>query len=250
MAATGTRTRNIFDPHVKEPFKISRSKIELFLECSRCFYLDRRCGIGRPSGPAFTLNIAVDALLKKEFDVHRKKSEAHPLMHTYGVHAVPFAHPDLATWRDNFKGIQFLHDESNFIITGAVDDVWIDDRKELIVVDYKATSTAADITLDGHFGSKYKRQMEVYQWLYRQNGFHVSDTGYFVNVNADKDKEAFDKTLEFSVQLIAYTGNADWIPEALSEMKLCLVRDLPPPANPDCEWCAYRRAAVKKESAS
>ena len=117
MASSGIRTRNIFDPLSKEPFKISRSKIELFLECSRCFFLDRRCGIGRPSGPAFTLNVAVDALLKKEFDVHRKKGDAHPLMHTYGVHAIPFTHPDLPTWRDNFKGIQILHEGTKFIFT-------------------------------------------------------------------------------------------------------------------------------------
>src|SRR3989338_3788923 len=62
------RTRNIFNPKSKEPFKLSRSKIELFLQCPRCFYVDRRLGIGRVSGPPFTLNTATDTLLKKEFD--------------------------------------------------------------------------------------------------------------------------------------------------------------------------------------
>ena len=65
------RTKNIYDPASKNPFKLSRSKIDLFLECPRCFYLHRRLGVGRPPGYPFTLNVAVDALLKKEFDIHR-----------------------------------------------------------------------------------------------------------------------------------------------------------------------------------
>ncbi len=40
------RTRNLYDPASKEPFRLSRSKIDLFLECARCFYLDRRLGVG------------------------------------------------------------------------------------------------------------------------------------------------------------------------------------------------------------
>ena len=62
------RTRNIFDPKSKEPFRLSRSRLELFVDCPRCFYLDRRLGTDRPPGFPFTLNSAVDTLLKKEFD--------------------------------------------------------------------------------------------------------------------------------------------------------------------------------------
>jgi len=84
------RTRNVYDPEKAEAFKLSRSKISLFLNCPRCFYLDRRLGIGRPPGFPFNLNSAVDALLKKEFDLHRAKEKAHPLMEKYGIDAVPF----------------------------------------------------------------------------------------------------------------------------------------------------------------
>jgi hypothetical protein len=49
-------------------WKLSRSKIDLFLECPRCFYLDNKLGLKRPPGYPFALNSAVDLLLKKEFD--------------------------------------------------------------------------------------------------------------------------------------------------------------------------------------
>ncbi|MDO8743015.1 MAG: hypothetical protein Q7J30_00410, partial [Candidatus Azambacteria bacterium] len=74
------RSRNIFDPAAKAPFKLSRSKIDNFLACPRCFYLDRRLGVGQPPGFPFNLNKAVDTLLKKEFDIHRAAGNPHPLM--------------------------------------------------------------------------------------------------------------------------------------------------------------------------
>ena len=84
------RTRNLYDPQRTKSFRLSRSKIDLFLACPRCFYLDRRLGVGRPPGFPYNLNSAVDALLKKEFDFHRAQQTQHPLMGAYGIDAVPF----------------------------------------------------------------------------------------------------------------------------------------------------------------
>ena len=95
------RTRNLYDPKSSEPFRISRSKIDLFIKCPRCFYLDRRLGIGQPPGYPFSLNSAVDTLLKKEFDLHRAKGTAHPLMEAYGLNAVPLRDERMDEWRDS-----------------------------------------------------------------------------------------------------------------------------------------------------
>lgn len=238
----GQRSRNIFKPSSSEPFKLSRSKLELFMQCSRCFYLDRRLGVGQPSGPPFTLNSAVDHLLKKEFDVHRTKGEPHPLMRAYGIDAVPFNHEDINIWRENFKGVQFLHRPTNFVITGAVDDVWLNSKKELIVVDYKATSTESEITLDSEYRQAYKRQMEIYQWLLRQNSFKVSNTGYFVYANGLKDRTAFDGKLDFSVQIIPYEGDDSWVEKIIFNAHDCLMGEMPKSLN-NCAYCAYRAAA-------
>lgn len=245
----GYRTRNIYNPKSVDPFKLSRSKIEFFMECQRCFYLDRRLGVGRPPGFPFTLNSAVDFLLKKEFDIHRARGSKHPLMEAYGIDAVPFEHELIDEWRENFRGIQFFHRPTNFVITGAIDDVWINPRKELMIVDYKATSTNSEITLDAEYRSAYKRQMEIYQWLFRKNGFNVSNTGYFVYANGDKDKEAFDGKLEFSVQIIPYTGSDSWVEGTIFDVKKCLDGGVPHSAE-KCEYCPYRQAAFLYEKKS
>jgi len=236
----GKRTRNIYDPASGEPFKLSRSKVDLFLNCPRCFYADRRLGVGRPPGFPFSLNSAVDTLLKKEFDIHRAEKTAHPLMKAYGVDAVPFDHEKMEEWRDSLRrGIQYLHETTNLLITGGVDDVWQGKDDELIIVDYKATSKDGEVTLDAPWQIGYKRQMEIYQWLFRKNGFRVSDTGYFVYCNGDADKEAFDGKLEFDVKLIPYAGDDSWVDQAILDAHACLSSDHIPEANPDCDYCIY-----------
>ena len=242
------RTTNIFDPKSLFPFKLSRSKIDLFLNCPRCFYLDRRCGIAQPPGFPFSLNTAVDTLLKKEFDIHRAKGESHPLMKTYGVDAIPYDHPKLNEWRDALRaGIQFLHKKTNLLITGGVDDIWITPKKELIIVDYKATAKSREVNLDADWQIGYKRQMEIYQWLFRQNNFKVSDVGYFVYVNGKTDPKAFDAKLEFDVKLIPYTGDDSWVQNSIIDAHKCLLSDKLPKAAMDCDFCAYRTVARKIE---
>lgn len=237
------RTRNLYNPKATEPFSLSRSKIDLFIECQLCFYVDRRLGVGRPPGFPFALNSAVDTLLKKEFDVYRASKTAHPLMTDFGLKAIPYQHPDLDIWRENFKGVQTLHEKTNLRITGAVDDIWQDEDGSLIVVDYKSTSKEGQVSLDAEWQNGYKRQMEIYQWLLQQNGFKVSSTGYFVYCNGDTNKPGFDGMLEFDITVIPYTGNNKWIDDILSQIKECLDSDTLPRSSTKCDYCAYRQAA-------
>ncbi len=233
-------TTSIYDPASTETLKLSRSKIELYIDCPRCFYLDRRLGISRPSIPAFTLNSAVDHLLKKEFDSYRVKGEAHPLMKENSINAVPFSHNNMDTWRNNFKGVQYFHKSTNLLIYGAVDDVWEHNAThQLYVVDYKSTSTQDEITLAGKWKEAYKRQIEIYQWLMRHNGFDVSNTGYFVYANAKKDRDVFDGRLEFDMQILPYAGDSSWIEQTIIEIKKCLDSQNAPNPKEKCEYCQF-----------
>lgn len=240
------RTRNLYDAKSEQSFSLSRSKIDLFLECQKCFYLDRKLGVARPPGFPFALNSAVDKLLKLEFDAHRINGTQHPLLEKYGVDAKPIPHEKLDDWRQNFVGVRFLHTPTNLTIFGAIDDLWQNSKGEYIVVDYKSTSKAEEITvLDKDWQDGYKRQMEVYQWLLRQNGYKVSNTGYFVYCNGDTDKKAFDAKLEFDITLIPYEGNDSWIEKTIEDIHQCLKSDTIPRSNEDCDYCSYRKAVSK-----
>jgi len=230
-------------------WKLSRSKIELFCECPRCFYLDNKLGTARPRGPAFTLNSAVDELFKREFDAYRTSQTPHPIMQDEKIEAVPFSHPSINDWRDNFTGITYLHPATKMIISGAVDDIWEKTDHSLIVVDYKSTSKETTITTlsDSSWEASYRRQMGVYQWLLRQNGFAVSAVGYFVYANAKIGTETkFSNTLTFETTVVPCEGDTTWIDEIITKIHTTLESHVLPPSGKDCEYCPYRETSAKK----
>ncbi len=242
------RNRNIFDPASKEPYELSRTKLDMFLECPRCFYLDRRLGIDRPAGYPLSLNTAVDALLKREFDIHRRQKSRPPLLKEHGVEAVPFSHEKIEEWRDARNGgVKYFHPKTNFILKGAIDDLWINPKGELLVVEYKATAKSGPVSIDEDWQESYKRQIEFYQWLLRKNKFEVSDLGYFVYCNGLTDKELFDKKIEFEVSILPYEGRDDWVEGTLIAAKECLMSDTLPYPDPGCDYCRYRAASRQYE---
>lgn len=247
----------LYRPNQKTPFRLSRSKLELFVGCPCCFWLDRIKGIARPSFPSFLINSAIDQILKREFDVYREQQQPHPWMKQAKIAAAPLQHADLDSWRHVFTGVKYHDPQTNFEIFGGVDDVWQDDKtKELIVVDYKATAKDADIkALDkpGGWHDSYRRQLEIYQWLLSKNNYSVSPTAYFVYANGNTDQEVFSKkpfkdkqgNLGFRVEIFPHHSKGlDWVDKLLTQIKECLESPQPPARNPKCEHCLYARARV------
>jgi CRISPR/Cas system-associated exonuclease Cas4 (RecB family) len=216
--------------------KLSRSKIDLYLECPRCFWLEMKKGIKRPQPAPYTINSAIDILLKQEFDVYREKQKPHPIMEKFEINAVPYNHPEINNWRNTFIGIQFHHKPTDFLIYGGIDDVWLNPQNELIIIDYKATGANQHKIYDS-----YARQMEIYQWLFIQNNFKVSETGYFVfaRVNKANGFESAEPVLSFDLFIEGYKGDSRWVENALIGAKKLLEEDLPPPPSDNCAFCKY-----------
>ena len=245
--ATSFRVRksSIYDKKSKSPFKVSRSKFFNFLSCKRCFYLDRVVGLKEPSMPGWALNIAVDELLKKEFDLYREDQKPHPIMVKHNLDFIPYKHEELSTWRNSLKGgISYLDEKTNLIIHGGIDDLWFDNKKkEIVVVDYKAQSSNYPVTVSSYLNSpwhlSYKLQMDIYVHILRKMKFRVSEISYFYVCNGEKTNNKFDDKMDFKTTLVPYRVNTSWIEKKLIEMKEVLNLEKPPEIEKMCEKCAY-----------
>jgi hypothetical protein len=161
---------------------------------------------------------------------------------------VPFKHKDIEAWRDALhKGITAPLRGTTLFITGGIDDVWVNSKGELLIADYKATSKNEEVNLDADWQIAYKRQVEIYQWLFRQNGFKVNSTAYFVYCNGDKSGDAFGARLDFSIRLLPYEGKTDWIEPSLQDLHRCLISDSLPLPSDGCFHCSYRQKAAAIE---
>ena len=196
--------------------------------------------------PGFTLNIAVDELLKKEFDLLREKGGQHAIQAQYGIDAKPCKHENLDVWRRNFIGVQHLHEPTNLFVFGAIDDLWQNSKGEYIVLDYKATSRAGKVEALGDmpWHDAYRRQLAVYRWLLQKNGLKVSDTGYWVYANGVKTHDKFDNKLEFELTLISEKIDDKWVEPTLKKIKSCLEGEIPS-ASANCEYCGYLKLQQK-----
>jgi hypothetical protein len=237
------RHRGVYKPDHPEPYEVSRSQIQSFMNCPACFWMNRVRGIKFPGMPGFLLNTATDTLLKKDFDRYRELQKPHPFMQRNGLgHLVPYKHDDFETWTKSLQlGLRTHYEPADLLIGGGLDDVWHDPQTdEIFVVDYKSTAgkrnedlTALQpITLNGVYKESYKRQMDMYQWILRQNGFKVSKTGYFVYVNGDQHfedgmlEESSNKAnMKFDVQLLSYEADDSWVEQTILDLKNCLEQD-------------------------
>ena len=234
----------IYNKDNTEPYKLSRTRIENFCKCQKCFYLEEKLGVAKPSSFPFNLNNAVDELLKEEFDSFRGTDENHPYILNAGLDAKPFSHPNIEDWRTRNKGIGYLDEETNLYFYGLVDDVWINTKTDqIILVDYKATSKKGEVSLDAPWQISYKRQIEIYQWLFRKNSFDVQDLSYFVYCNGIQEGILFNNELKFKIKLIPYKGNDSWIDQTIKMMSEVLNSENIPESNSNCEYCRYIKKA-------
>jgi hypothetical protein len=217
------------------------------MECQRCFYLDNKLGVARPPGFPLISTPRSTRCLKKSSTAPRQRHSA-SARQSYGLDAVPLAHAKMDEWRDALRhGVKCVHKATGLTVRGGVDDIWVNKDGELIVIDYKATSKDGKIeSLDEEWHRGYKRQLEVYQWLLRQNGFKVSDTGYWFYANASKDREAFDGRLDFELTLGALHRQ-----HRLGRGHPAKLKGVPRQRRDtarqgaDCDYCRYREAAGK-----
>ena len=227
---------------MSEIIKLSRTTVEKYLNCPRCCVLDKKFKIKPPSIP-FTLNIAVDNLCKHEFDYYRKKQKPHPILIQHGIDAVPFNHKDLEVWRNNYQGIRYKCTRNNYDFGGAVDDIWEKKNGDLIVVDVKATSRNNFDWLEtfnrSEYAKAYKRQLEMYQWLLKKNGFQVADEAYLLYFNGKKNEEFFNNQLKFDVHLIKIDCCTLWVESKIIDTVNLLRSEIFPKASLNCEYCNY-----------
>ena len=230
--------------------KLSRSGVDKYLQCPKCFVLQYNHKI-KPKSLPFSLNIAVDNICKNEFDYYRKKKEPHPLFLEHGIDAIPYDHPEIDTWRSNFKGIRFIDEDKGYNFGGAVDDVWVKPNGDLIISDVKATSKNEfdwDETFNKwDYAKGYKRQLEMYQWLFRKNGFKVAKEAYLVYYNGLKNELFFNKELKFELHLIKLDCDDSWVEEKVIEASTLLDSKEIPDSSTECEDCQYFKKRLETQ---
>jgi hypothetical protein len=226
---------------------ISRSKVELFIECPCCFYFDVVLKKKRPNTYPLNLNNAVDLLLKREFEEYRKKGLVHPLQKN--TEFVSAKHPDIEFWQDPFNGgISYYNEMHNCNYYGAIDDIWINDCGEFAVVDYKSTAKEKSVTEIPNWASAYSRQLSFYTYLFQRNGFRMYNKGFLIYSTAITSRNRLNNQLKFETNLISVELDLSWIEPTLNAIQQVLNQQIMPEKSNTCKYCRFvdeRRSFIK-----
>ena len=211
--------------------QLSPSSLNLYLECPHCFWLEKKRGIKRPPPYPYALNMAVDILLKEEFDKYRAENKPHPLLLAHKIPAKLFSNQSLLNqWRSNFAGLRYYDSELGATIFGAVDDILEFPDGKLAPMDYKSTGSAVATIYD-----RFQLQMDVYTYLLEKNGFLTPRKGYLAFYIVDKGN-GFGDRLPFRKELHEIDTNPSDVPELFGEAVMLLRRETPPPHSQDCRY--------------
>lgn len=251
------RHRGKYQPNLNEPYELSRSRIENFVRCPACFYLQQVKGVPFPSIPGFNINEATDVLLKRDFDKYRGAQSTHPFLQNIGMrHLIPYNHEDFEKWTQSLHfgadgRMNTVHEPSNIKLGGGLDDIWLNtETQQLHIVDYKSTSQKSNgktITLDDKWKASYKRQMDMYVWIMKRKEFNVSSIGFFLYCDGDRfsDYEFLQKDkacMEFKMSLLSYEVDTSWIEQTLLQIKQCLNSTYTPSHSEECEYGTFLKS--------
>ena len=221
-----------------DSIKLSPNSLNLYYECPLCFWLDKRKGIKRPQPYPYALNMAVDHLLKEEFDKYRKKRELHPLLIAHNIPAKLFPNQKLLNeWRNNFKGISYYDAELDATLFGAVDDILEFSDGKLAPMDYKSTGSKAAKVYD-----RFQLQMDIYTFLLEKNGYQTAGKGCLAFYIVDKENGFADR-LPFKKEIHIIDTDSSYVQKVFKEAVNSLRNQAPSSHSPDCQYGHWLKKA-------
>lgn len=211
-------------------FKLSPSSLGLFEECPRCFWMEKHKVWSRPDGIMASLMSGMDMVLKHHFDRFMAKGLLPPELcdHNHCEDMKLFDDAELLKkWRNNLQGIRWEDDNGNTLF-GAVDNILVK-GKRLIVLDYKTRGYA----LKADTAEKYQRQLNIYNFLLRKNGYETEDYGFLLFYYPKEVLENGD--VVFHKELVKMKTHPRDGEKVFKDALKLLNGDCP---KKSCDWCA------------
>ncbi|ERG90039.1 MAG: hypothetical protein J07HQW1_00052 [Haloquadratum walsbyi J07HQW1] len=214
-------------------YKLSPRRINLYMECKRCFWLHINKGIKRPTGPFPSLPSGMDDKIKDHFDRFRQRQEQPPELQETTVNADLLEDTELLENAREWRKQPKYHDKKNdVLLRGGVDDLLQKDDGSIIVLDYKTRGYPPKDDVPGY----YARQVNLYNLILRENGHETASHGLLLYYYPNQVQETGE--VLFQNELKQVPVDTDAAQEFLKNAAQTLNNPVPE-HNPDCDYCDW-----------
>lgn len=209
---------------------LSPSSLNIFLDCPRCFWLEKNRDIRRPRGIFPSLPGGMDTVIKKYFDGYRLKNELPPEIEGMVTGKL---FPDIAMlekWR-SWKNTNLCYKDTSLAVclSGALDDCLIENNLH-IPLDYKTRG----YELRGDPRKYYQTQLDCYCLMLKGSGYEIMDIAYLLYYWPLEVRE--DGVVKFHVEPIKIETNVESAKKIVKDAALSLYSPMPE-SSQDCEYC-------------
>jgi len=216
-------------------FKLSPSALGLFLDCPRCFWLEKNRKLKRPRGIFPSLPGGMDRVIKTYFDGYRQDGGLPPEVQGKVLGRLFQDLARLNRWRD-WKTTDLAYTDAALQVTlsGALDDCLIDGER-YIPLDYKTHG----------YGAKpesiafYQHQLDCYCLMLEASGFPTTGLAYLVYyypLTVGPNGQ-----VAFAVVPLRVTTDLTRAKDLVARAVTCLRGPLPAPGA-ECEHCQWQGA--------
>lgn len=213
---------------------LSKSTLEVFQDCPRCFWMAKVAKVDRPRGPMPSIVNAIDAQMKALVEDRARTKE--PVPYLNGHKESPF--PDRAfvkkcrSWR-TFQAV--INTETRSVQAwGELDDLLVDETGIVSPWDFKSKGDAPDQA----YCEKYNTlQGDMYHLLLEANGLKCSGFARFTYiwpVYQTGDIVFLSKNIDMKT-------DPNRAIKVLDAAAMCL-EGACPPLSPSCIYCTFVRA--------
>jgi hypothetical protein len=213
--------------------KLSPSTLNLYLDCPRCFWLDKVGNIKRPRGIFPSLPGGMDRIIKTYFDSYRAKKALPPELQGNDFNGVQLFDNQslLDQWRNWQTGLQYQNGDGS-ILTGALDDLLVK-GKGYIPFDYKTKGSPAS---EGGAVRYYQFQLDCYALLLEANGLPTIGHGFLL-FYSPKAVGEFGRVV-FEQQAIKISTETERARKVFRNA-VALLKGPEPQMSTDCEYCEW-----------
>jgi len=213
-----------------QTYKLSPSTLNIFLECPRCFWLDKIKGIKRPRGIFPSLPGGMDAVIKKYFDGFRLNGSMPPEVQSKVPGKLFSDITTLEKWRNwRRSDLRYEDKSSNATLIGALDDCLVENGC-YIPLDYKTRGSQ----LKDDPRKYYQNQLDCYCLMLESCGFRTKGLAYLLYYWPQEVRQ--DSIVKFHVEPIRIETNIESAKRVVQDAARLLSGPMPKPGT-SCEYC-------------
>lgn len=216
-------------------YKLSPSRLNLFLDCPLCFWLENIKGIFRPDGAFPSLPSGMDLAIKAYFDRFRKEGKLPPEMEGKVVGKL-LGDEGLITKMRDWKTFSFEDRKMGVIFRGALDECLVHENS-YIPVDFKTRG----FELDEASVSRYQNQLDCYALLLDKNGFKQPGFAYLVYYIVKEVGE--NGTVKFDIRVVKIDTDSQRAMGLLRKAVEVLNGPMPEPSD-ECDFCKWKNENI------